>query len=263
MAEKKESAPKKTTSSEKKAPAKTEKKPIEREVIKVSEPKAETKAASSAKIVERPKGNPTPLRIFAFVFWLIGIGFEVLAILMLNKTMYVPSDKFTLYLVGALVIDLIAVIVGSQLWKKANHIDPASEKNKAAFFLQNQLGVIMAVIAFVPVIIILLKNKDLDAKTKKIVTAVAAVALVIASLFSIDFNPVSQEQVKSLEEEAAASGEYTGTCYWTQFGKSYHFDQNCQTLTRSKTLYSGTLEDAIAAGRTDACDFCAGGGNQK
>lgn len=262
-------AEKKTEEANKTSAKKTAtKKPVEREVIKVSDSGTEKKTVQA-----RPNGNPVGLRIGAFISWLIGIGFEVVAILTLNGTFFF-GDKSVFYklfgdnttmavIIGALVLDMIAVIIGSQLWKKANHIDPASERNKLKFFLQNQLGVIVAVIAFVPMIILLLKNKDLDAKTRKIVTAVAAVALVIAGLFSVDFNPVSKEQVEELEAEATASGEYTGVAYWTQFGKSYHFDQDCQTIKNSKTVYEGTLEQAIAANRTDPCDFCAGGADQK
>jgi competence protein ComEC len=44
--------------------------------------------------------------------------------------------------------------------------------------------------------------------------------------------------------------------YWTQNGKSYHYDRNCQTLKRSKKILSGTLSDAISAGKKDPCDKC-------
>lgn len=114
------------------------------------------------------------------------------------------------------------------------------------------MGLIASVICFLPIVILLLANKDLDGKTKKIVTVVAAIALVLASLFSIDFNPVSAEE---LAEAQQAVG--TGTVYWTQFGKSYHLDPNCHTLMRSSKVYQGTIEEAFEANRTDPCDFCA------
>ena len=49
--------------------------------------------------------------------------------------------------------------------------------------------------------------------------------------------------------------------YYTRYGHSYHFSLECQSLRRSsqENLYSGTLEDALAANRTDPCDFCANG----
>lgn len=102
--------------------------------------------------------------------------------------------------------------------EKANHIDPASEKNKVKFFLWNNLGVIASIIAFLPILILLLKNKDLDAKTKKIASIVAAVALVAAVGTSIDYNPVSSEQLAEAENDAAAITD--GMVYWTRFGKN-------------------------------------------
>lgn len=200
---------------------------------------------------ERAKG----FRIGAWVLWIVGIAFEALAILILNKTMYVTPEKFNLFFFGALAIDLVAVVIASQLWKKANHIDPASEANKAKFVLHNNLGVIMSIIAFLPILILLLTNKELDKKTKKIASIVAAAALLIAGLSSVDYHPVSQEQLAEAKQEVE---EYTdGTVYWTQFGKSYHYDPDCHTIKNSKNVYYGTIEEAFEAKRSDPCDFCA------
>lgn len=156
------------------------------------------------------------------------------------------------WLIGALVIDLILVIIGSQLWKKANRLDPASKQSSVKFFLWNNMGFIAAVVCFLPVVILLLANKDLDAKTKKIVTVVAVIALILASVFSIDFNPVSAEELAEAQQTVG-----NGSVYWTQFGKSYHLDPNCHTLMRSSKVYPGTIEEAFEANRTDPCDFCA------
>jgi uncharacterized BrkB/YihY/UPF0761 family membrane protein len=71
-------------------------------------------------------------------------------------------------------------IIGSLLWKKANHIDPISEENKVKFWLWNNLGTILSVLAFLPIIIFVLSNKKLDKKSKTMVTAIAVVALAIA-----------------------------------------------------------------------------------
>ena len=64
--------------------------------------------------------------------------------------------------------------------------------------------------------------------------------------------------------DGSSSGPtYTGsettvstTYYWTPNGKSYHKDRNCTALKRSKTVLSGTLAEAEAAGKYDPCDFC-------
>ena len=47
--------------------------------------------------------------------------------------------------------------------------------------------------------------------------------------------------------------------YYTPSGKSYHFDKNCRTLSRSKTVLIGTLSDALSPSHNDPCNVCAGG----
>ena len=95
----------------------------------------------------------------------------------------------------------------------------------------------------------------MDAKTKKLVSIIAAIAIVIAALLSIDFSPTSSEDLAAAQELALEVGD--GNAYWTQFGKSYHLNPDCSTLLRSSTIYEGTVEEAFAANREDPCDFCA------
>ena len=182
----------------------------------------------------------------------LALAAEVGAILMLNGRWYIPEVLKMFWLIGALVSDLILGIIGSQLWKKANRLDPASKQSSVKFFLWNNMGFIAAVVCFLPVVILLLANKALDAKTNKIVTVVAVIALILASVFSIDFNPVSAEELAEAQQTVG-----NGSVYWTQFGKSYHLDPNCHTLMRSSKVYQGTIEEAFEANRTDLCDFCA------
>lgn len=44
--------------------------------------------------------------------------------------------------------------------------------------------------------------------------------------------------------------------YYTPNGKSYHYDSNCVTLRRSKTINHGKLSDVINMGKSDPCDKC-------
>ncbi|MDY2883430.1 MAG: ComEC/Rec2 family competence protein [Romboutsia timonensis] len=44
-----------------------------------------------------------------------------------------------------------------------------------------------------------------------------------------------------------------GTVYWTPNGKSYHTTKGCSTLSRSKTILSGTQAES---GKSDPCDRC-------
>ena len=226
-----------------------EKKNVKREFVEASTGKT---GSRPAVVTAANKKSATTKRIVAVVLWVLALAAEVGAILMLNGRWYIPEEQKLYWLIGALAVDLILVIIGSQLWKKSNRLDPASKASKVKFFLWNNMGLIASVICFLPLIILLLANKDLDGKTKKIATVVAVIALIIASLFSIDFDPVSAEELAEAQQTVG-----NGSVYWTQFGKSYHLDPNCHTLMRSSKVYQGTIEEAFEANRTDPCDFCA------
>ena len=211
-------------------------------------PKPQTHTVKPAAEV----GNAGGLRIGAVVLWALAILFEVLAVLVafgkINLT-FLPQMPLLIVLI---VLDLACVIVGSQFWKKANHIDPASEANPTKFWLWNNMGVIVCVVAFVPLVILMLSNKNLDKKTKAICTVVAIIALLIGGVSSYDFNPVSAE-----EKEAAVETLGDEQVYWAPFGKVYHTHEDCSSLNQSETLTVGTVEQAIAANRTRLCQFCA------
>lgn len=196
-------------------------------------------------------GNATGLRIGAVILWILALACEVLAIaLILEKLLILPRIDPLYKGIAALVLDMIFVIIGAQLWKKANHIDPASQKNAVKFWLWNNMGVIVAAIAFIPFIILLLTNKDTDKKTKAIGTVVAAIFLAISGLASYDWNPISQEAVL-----AATRGE--NVC-WTPHGKKFHTHDDCPSLSQTDKadLTYGTAEQAIEAGRGTICKFC-------
>ncbi len=60
--------------------------------------------------------------------------------------------------------------------------------------MQSQLGVVMAFVAFLPLIIFILTNKKIDGKSKAILGSIAGVALVIAGIGGAEFNPASVEK---------------------------------------------------------------------
>ena len=78
--------------------------------------------------------NATGLRIGAVILWLFAIGFEILCALILFGKINVTKTGASWPAFVALGLDLVCVIIGSQLWKKANRIDPASSKNKTKFW---------------------------------------------------------------------------------------------------------------------------------
>lgn len=215
------------------------------------EVQAGSKKKTNAAKAAAPVGNATGLRCGAVALWVVAIAFEVVAVLILNGTINLTFMPSLWQLIIVLALDLVCVIIGSQLWKKANHIKPASEKNKLLFWLWNNMGVIVCAVAFVPFVILALTDKKADKKTKAIATVVAVIALLIGGLASYDFNPVSEEQ------QQAAMSAITDDVYWSTFGKVYHTHDDCQALNQSDSLTYGTVEQAIADGRTRLCAFCA------
>ena len=132
------------------------------------------------------------LRIFAALCWIVAIGGEVAGIVLLYRHTF---DHGNLpLLIGILVGIAIFAIAGSLLWKAANKHDPARKSDKAKFFFQNQLGAIITLIAFLPLIVLIFMDKDMDPKNKKIAGGVGAVLAVLATLIGVSWNPPSVEQ---------------------------------------------------------------------
>ena len=198
------------------------------------------------------RGNAGGRRAGAVILWLLAIVCEVLAILIISEKFVLQFLPTMYQIIGFLVLDLIFVIIGAQLWKSANRIDPASRQNKAKFWLWNNMGVIACIVAFVPIIVIMLSNKDLDKRTKAICTVVAVIALLIGGLASYDWSPISAEEKDELVQLYGDD-----TVYWTPYGKVYHTNEYCHTLNHSETLYEGTVDEAVENNRTRLCSYCA------
>ena len=132
------------------------------------------------------------LRLFAALSWIVAIGTEVAGIVLLRQHKF---DHGNLpLLIGLLVVIAIFAIAGSLMWKAANKHDPASKADTARFFFQNQLGAIITIIAFLPLIALIFLDKDMDPKNKKIAGGVGVVLALIATAVGIDFKPPSTEQ---------------------------------------------------------------------
>ena len=148
------------------------------------------------------KSAATRLRIFAAIAWLIAIGTEVAGVIMLRQHKFDHGNLALL--IGLLVVIAVFAIGGSLLWKAANRHDPAREADRARFFFQNQLGAIITVIAFLPLIVLILMDKDMDPKNKKIAGGVGVVLAIVATLIGVDFNPPSVEQYTKDMNKCAA-----------------------------------------------------------
>ena len=148
------------------------------------------------------KSAATRLRIFAAIAWLIAIGTEFAGVIMLRQHKFDHGNLALL--IGLLVVIAVFAIGGSLLWKAANRHDPAREADRARFFFQNQLGAIITVIAFLPLIVLILMDKDMDPKNKKIAGGVGVVLAIVATLIGVDFNPPSVEQYTKDMNKCAA-----------------------------------------------------------
>ncbi len=207
---------------------------------------------------DEARGRATKLRLFAVLLWVLAIAAEGAAIYVLMTCAKPITTQSWGWMIGLLVVDLVLVIIGSSLWKKANRLDPASRADKTKFFIQNQLGVIISVIAFLPLVILVFTNKDLSGKEKGILGGVAALLMLVAGLASADFNPPSVEQYT---EQTQRVEQLTGAndVYWTKSGTRYHIYDDCPRINTSRTdnIFEGTVAQARELKNiTELCKTC-------
>jgi hypothetical protein len=138
------------------------------------------------------KSSATRLRLFAVLCWIVAIGGEIAAIYLFYQHKFDHGNM--LLLIGFLVGIAVFAIAGNLLWKAANRHDPARESDTARFFFQNQLGAIITLIAFLPLVFLILSDKDMDPQTKKVAGGIGVVLAVIATLIGVSFKPPSVEQ---------------------------------------------------------------------
>jgi hypothetical protein len=203
---------------------------------------------------DESKAKAKNFRILAIVSWVIAMGLQAGAIYLLYQ---VPL-KMTLLII-LIVVDLIFAVAGSLLWKKANRFDPASEKDKVKFFIQNQLGAIIGVLAFLPLVVLIFTNKNMSGKQKGILGTIAAVALVIAGITGVDFNPPSVEQYTEQTQQVEQLNNGLNRVYWTKSGTVYHIYSDCSHINTDRTdeIFEGTVAQARELKKiTNLCKTC-------
>lgn len=205
------------------------------------------------------KSQATMFRIIAIVLWVIAIGTEAFEVFWVLK--HNPVNMVLLIIL--LVVIAIFAIGGSLLWKRSNVLDPASKSNPTRFFIQNQLGAIITVIAFVPLIILIFTDKNMSGKQKGLAGIIGIVLLLVAGYLGTSFNPPSTEQNAStnaptspqIDAETAQVIHYTGAnlVFWTKSGKVYHLCSAASEVnlqSKDNSIFSGTVAEAHAAGKT-------------
>ena len=201
------------------------------------------------------KSKAKKFRRIALISWVLAMAGQVFAILKL-----IHEDTLTWLFITMGVI-LVLAITGSLLWKKANRLDPASEKDKLRFFIQNQLGAILGVLAFLPLVIFIFKNKNLDKKTKGIAGTVAIIALVIAGATGIDLNPPSIEQyTQEINEQTSTLktiNNNSDNVFWTKAGNKYHINKDCQHIKDRELIFNGSVKKSWEEkGISELCKTC-------
>jgi len=223
-----------------------------KKVVRVDAP-TPTTASGKREPVWTPtpeaKSQATRLRVGAWVLWILAIAAEIGAI---AWALPQASERFWLLLVMFIPIAALA-IAANLLWKKANRLDPASKQNAAKFFVQNQLGAIMTVIAFLPLVILILLDKNMDGKQKAIAGGVGAVVMVLIAAFtgaSWDGGP-SQEQYAE-EENIIVRLTGKDEVFWVKDGKVFHVCEAVPDVNKESKdgkIYQGTVAAAHAAGK--------------
>jgi len=153
------------------------------------------------------------LRIFAALSWIVAVGGEIAGVVLLRQGRF---DQGNLPLLIAILAGIaIFAVAGSLMWKAANRHDPASKSEKFKFFVQNQLGAIITIVAFLPLLVLIFMDKDMDPKNKTIAGGIGVVLAVAATLAGVSWNPPSVEQYTEDMNACAAqikAGQPTTAC---------------------------------------------------
>lgn len=231
-----------------------------------SEPPANWKPTAEAK------AKATQFRWIAAVLWAVAIIGEGVAIFWLLRqrefvgedgqlvrdpdtgllqeqgvTATFPQWAFIALLVALVVIAALS-ITGSLLWKKANRLDPARKAETTRFFVQNQLGAIIAIVAFLPLIILIFLNKDMDKGQKTTAGIIGVVLAAAAVVIGIDFNPPSVEQYTA-DQSTVIQLLGQDEVVWVDGGQVYHVCETVPAIQTGSEIRTGTTAEAIAAGK--------------
>ena len=234
---------------------------------------ATSSAPAEWKPTETSKKKAGQLRLISWVLWIVAIALEVVAIFWLLRqrtevggtglvrnedtglledpgvTYEFPQWAFITLIVAFVVIGALS-ITGSMLWKKANRLDPAKRSETVRFFVQNQLGAIVAVIAFVPLIVLVLLNKDMSKTQKGVAGTIGGVIAIVAIALGIDFDPASVEQYTA-EQSTVIQILGEDEVVWVAGGGVYHVCADVPDVENASTeMSTGTTAEAIEAGKT-------------
>lgn len=242
----------------------------------LAEPKKKSTASSDTTQQWQPtaeaKKQSKKLRIIALILWAVAIAGELFGIFYLLRqrvvtggeglerdadtgllreqgaTVEFPQWAFISLLVLLVVIAALSII-GSQLWKKANRLDPAKREDTVRFFVQNQLGAIIAIIAFVPLIVLVFLNKDMSTAQKSTAGILGILLAGAATYLGIETQPSSVEQYTA-DQSAVIQLLGKDEVVWVDGGKVYHVCDEVSDIQTGSDKRAGTTAQAIESGKT-------------
>ena len=219
------------------------------------------------------KKKATMFRWIAMILWVVAIAGEAVAIFWLLRqrefvgedgkllrdpetgllvesgaTAQFPQWAFITLLVMLVVIAALA-ITGSLLWKKANRLDPARRSETVRFFVQNQLGAIIAIVAFLPLVILIFLNKDMSKGQKTTAGIVGVVLALLATVIGVDFNPPSVEKYTA-DQSAVILMLGKDEVVWVDGGAVYHVCDEVSDIQTGSEKRTGTTAEAVEAGKS-------------
>jgi hypothetical protein len=203
-----------------------------------NEPASQVDVTKDWQATHGQKSAATRLRLFAAIAWVIAIGTEIAGVVMLLKHKFDHGNLGLL--IGLLVAIAVFAIAGSLLWKAANRQDPARRADAARFFFQNQLGAIITVIAFLPLLVLIFLDKDMDPKNKKIAGGIGVVLAAVATLVGVSWKPPSVEQYTQDMNQCASqikAGQPTTAC-------SPEVAAQAQDIARDSSAVADATKDA-------------------
>lgn len=229
--------------------------------------------AAGWKPTPEAKSKATTFRWIAAVLWALAIAAEAVAIFwLLRQRVYVGEDgelvrntdtglledravvaEFPQWAFITLLILLVVIaalaITGSVLWKKANRLDPARRSETVRFFVQNQLGAIIAIVAFLPLIILIFLNKDMSKGQKTTAGIVGIVLALLAAVIGVDFNPPSVEKYTA-DQSAVIQLLGADEVVWVDGGAVYHVCDEVSDIQTGSEKRTGTTAQAVEAGKS-------------
>lgn len=212
-----------------------------------NKPAEEVDVTEEWRATQGQKAAATRLRIFAAIAWAIAIGGEIAGIVLLLKHKFDHGNMPLL--IGILVGIAVFAIAGSLMWKAANKHDPASRAEPFKFFVQNQLGAIITLIAFLPLIVLIFMDKDMDPKNKKIAGGIGAGLAVLATLIGVSWQPPSVEQYTQDMNQCAAqikAKQPTTACSPEVASQAQDIARDSKTVTdATKTAENPAGQDVV------------------